>query len=172
MATSELSEGKACRRCGEWKPLEAYHKQPNMPTGRHSWCAACYNAWAKAKRQRNDTPEQKRRWLLMTRYGMTEAQFEEMLTIQKHACAICGTPLPTVRSTRIDHCHETGKIRGLLCHHCNIRLQVVEDEEFLKAASAYLSRSIFWSAGSLVNRRVLPGNGGVRTMIAGSGPSL
>lgn len=59
-------------------------------------------------------------------YGITLDQFEAMASDQAGVCAICGRP-PTASSGRarhpprlqVDHCHTTGKIRGLLCHNCN-----------------------------------------------------
>lgn len=54
------------------------------------------------------------------RYGVTQEQYEEMLTAQKNSCAICGTERSQIkRELDIDHCHSTGEVRGLLCPPCN-----------------------------------------------------
>ena len=73
----------------------------------------------------------------MTKYGMPTAVFDEMLASQNGLCAICEEKLVNLR---IDHDHVTGRVRGLLCHPCNIKLAAVEDQAFLTRATQYLSR--------------------------------
>jgi hypothetical protein len=55
------------------------------------------------------------------RYGVTIEQVEVLRTSQGNSCAICKAPEPTDRYLHIDHNHDTGKIRGLLCYGCNFR---------------------------------------------------
>ena len=57
----------------------------------------------------------------MKKYGLTEEAFLAILDSQGGRCACCGTDTPAGRfnSWHIDHCHKTGKIRGLLCNNCN-----------------------------------------------------
>lgn len=77
----------------------------------------------------------KRAWNLSTRYKMTPAQHAEIMASQGGKCAICGNvPSRPV----VDHDHGTGKVRGILCHGCNIKLPAVEDAVFLRAALAYI----------------------------------
>jgi hypothetical protein len=130
-------EQKICARCYAPKPLSEFHRQPKGPMGRHSWCKPCANAAQKATRDRNYSPEQKRRWSLATRYGITPQRFDEMLAAQHGLCAICGKE--PARAC-IDHDHATGRVRAILCHRCNIKLPAVESAEFLQAALAYLAR--------------------------------
>lgn len=62
-------------------------------------------------------------------------------TEQNGLCAICKLPEASDRSLSLDHCHETGKIRGLLCNACNVGLGSFRDSpENLIAASEYLTR--------------------------------
>ena len=136
--TIQPSPLKLCAACGEPKAVEFFHRQPTGKMGRHSWCKACFNKKAKASCQKTSTPEQKRRWNLASRYGITSEIVAEMKERQGNLCAICTGPLDRMH---IDHCHKTGKVRGLLCHGCNIKLPAVEDREFLKAALAYLKQS-------------------------------
>ena len=75
-------------------------------------------------------------------YGITRAERDAMQEAQGGLCAICKQP-PDPRhqgaSLHIDHCHATGKIRGLLCGHCNTMLGLAKDSEvILQAAIAYL----------------------------------
>lgn len=58
---------------------------------------------------------------LMSLYGITLEQYEQMLTAQNGVCAICGR-IPTGRSLHVDHNHKTGEVRGLLCHSCNFAI--------------------------------------------------
>lgn len=77
-------------------------------------------------------------------YDMTYEEYEQMLDSQGGVCAICGNPPRRVsRLTQhlfVDHNHETGKVRGLLCNMCNLRLVIVEDKTLLNAALTYLEK--------------------------------
>lgn len=72
---------------------------------------------------------------LATRYGLTPMQVEEMLAKQGGKCALCGGEMAR---PVIDHCHQTGAVRGILCHPCNIKLPAVEDMGWVMLAWAYL----------------------------------
>lgn len=73
-------------------------------------------------------------------YGLDYTQYEAMLTKQKGVCALCYHPNQHGKRLAVDHDHETGQIRGLLCNHCNITLGRQEPVWFLKAIN-YLWRS-------------------------------
>jgi len=60
---------------------------------------------------------------------------------QNGECAICGRDLGPGHGTNVDHNHDTGKVRGLLCLRCNVALAYVEDDEFLVKLLGYLERS-------------------------------
>lgn len=87
------------------------------------------------------TETHRERWL-KRQFGLTVAQYDEMLESQGGACAICRTTEPKTNGNRswcVDHDHETGRIRGLLCHDCNIGLgKFMDNPKFLEAALAYL----------------------------------
>ena len=86
-------------------------------------------------RKRTYTPENKRKWQIKTRYGMTVAQVDAMHEAQSGSCAVCKNPL---RKFHIDHDHSTGKVRGLLCHRCNVMIGGWDDKEWLEAAMRYM----------------------------------
>jgi hypothetical protein len=70
------------------------------------------------------------------RYGITQAHYEEMLTSQDGKCAICKIVMDR---PHVDHCHETQKVRGLLCTTCNQGLGMYKDNiELLEKAISYL----------------------------------
>jgi hypothetical protein len=95
------------------------------------------NAAQKASRAKNGRPKGKAAWNLKSRYGITPADVERMLLEQDGVCAICRGEM---RRQCIDHDHDTGRVRGLLCHPCNIGLPYVERETYRVAALAYLER--------------------------------
>lgn len=76
------------------------------------------------------------------RYGISLEDYEEMLKKQNKKCKICGSEEYGRKSSNyfaVDHCHKTGKVRGLLCHQCNVGLGKFKDnEEILFKAIKYL----------------------------------
>lgn len=74
---------------------------------------------------------------LLSKFGLTLEQYEDMLTAQGGVCKICRQPERTKRRLAVDHNHTTGKVRGLLCAQCNTRLGHLESEFYVKAL-AYL----------------------------------
>jgi Recombination endonuclease VII len=85
--------------------------------------------------QRRPDPEKRlRRRARM--YGLSLQQFKELSARQNHACAICKA---SDRFLVIDHCHATGKVRGLLCGRCNVGLgYYCDDPQLMRTAMAYL----------------------------------
>ncbi len=71
---------------------------------------------------------------------MTLDEFDAMLGAQNGGCGICGAPISNGgRGTHVDHCHDSGAIRGLLCRLCNVGLgQFKDSPALLRAAAAYL----------------------------------
>jgi len=102
-------------------------------------CDACY------LRQVRNTPEGKTRYKdqwLRKLYGITINDFEEMLIAQNYTCAICETEISLLgNKTNVDHCHKTGKVRGLLCSGCNTLLALAKDsKDILLNALNYLNK--------------------------------
>jgi hypothetical protein len=74
------------------------------------------------------------------RYGITRDQYEEMFDAQNHCCAICHRHANEFKQAlHVDHNHETGQVRGLLCFPCNTRLGVLENTDWRAEAESYLS---------------------------------
>lgn len=74
---------------------------------------------------------------LKKKYGMTLEQYNEMFTAQNGVCYICKSP-PKRYPLRVDHNHQTGQIRKLLCLNCNTYLHVLETPSVLKSLTIYL----------------------------------
>lgn len=126
---------KACARCRVVKSVDEYHRQPSGPLGRHSYCKPCANAEQRRSRVHNVTPEKKARWQLAARYGLTPADVARMREEQGGLCGICAK---LMARACVDHDHATGRVRGLLCHGCNIKLAAIEQADYRTAAIAYL----------------------------------
>lgn len=105
--------------------------------GRHQ-CRTCRNTYRKKLKTRNG--EGLRSYLLYTKYKLTLADYDRMLKEQKNVCKIClKEDDSNWKKLAVDHCHTTGKIRGLLCHKCNKGLgQFNDDTERMKIAIKYL----------------------------------
>lgn len=86
----------------------------------------------------------------MRAYGVTVEQVEQMILDQDGKCAICKTTLERgkgmkkkVNAPHIDHNHKTGKVRGILCHHCNVFIgHAKEDSTILIRSMAYLESRV------------------------------
>lgn len=91
-------------------------------------------------------PERVRNAHLKTTYGITSADYAEMAARQLGACAAC-LQRPSAGPLSVDHCHRTGRIRGLLCQGCNTALGAIADDPGRAAGLiAYLDRGADWTA--------------------------
>ena len=96
------------------------------------------------KRNRGKALRIRRNGNLKRAYGITLEQYEDMLAEQEGLCAICRKPelgrtQYGVKNLAVDHCHKTGKVRGLLCQKCNRAIgQLHDDVESLKRAIEYI----------------------------------
>lgn len=80
--------------------------------------------------------EERRGYRLRSKYGLDVAAVERMTKVQSGRCLICGT---TPGQLVVDHCHVTGKVRGLLCRNCNIGLGFLQDDpQLARRAADYL----------------------------------
>lgn len=144
-----------CTKCKEPKPEAAFGKSKDKRNGFLSWCRKCSakssSAWQKrnlkeAYQQIREAKLRKpelykassRRGYLRRTYGLTEAQYSKMVEKQKGLCGICEKK--SKRRLHVDHCHQTGIIRGLLCLQCNTALgKFQESPVVLSLAIIYLN---------------------------------
>ena len=98
--------------------------------------------WYKKNRERRS--EQMRWYRLLRSYGITKSDYEKMLSRQGGCCAICGGTETRRASSffHVDHCHETGVVRGLLCHKCNTAIGMLNDNpDLIRSALEYMEKS-------------------------------
>ena len=95
------------------------------------------------ERKAQYTPEERRKRHLKHKFGLTQETWDALFEAQGKVCAICKTPDPdSARGWHTDHCHSTGKVRGILCKRCNTTLGLMRDNTtYLANAIEYLVSS-------------------------------
>jgi hypothetical protein len=136
-----LIQSRVCFACKEEKPISEYYKSNTRYYQRE--CKACNKlrkaAWHKTDAGKLSSTNTK----LKTRFGITLEDYNKMLEDQRGLCLICEESLSyNGHKLSVDHCHTTGKIRGLLCKACNFGLGHFKDNsELLVKAIKYLEDS-------------------------------
>ncbi len=127
---------RRCNRCGETKSVDEFPKRNNRRSGVQSQCKSCCAAQL---REYNASPEG-RSVRYMREYGVDVVWFKDTLDRQGGCCACCGTPAPDdIFEMVLDHDHETGVARGILCRLCNVGIGSFRDDpDRLRAAAKYL----------------------------------
>lgn len=128
---------QVCHRCGVEKQYDAFDWQRDK--GRYAYrCKVCRKASEKSKHEAD--PTRRRESNLRRKYGLSLAEFSVMVTAQGGGCAICGTAVnPDGYSLAVDHCHDTGRVRGILCGPCNKAIGLLRDDPaLLREAVRYL----------------------------------
>lgn len=129
---------KQCLNCKEVKDLDDFNPQKGGKLGRRSRCKSCLSI------ERTKYKEAQRNWNYLSKYNITIEEYEVMFKNQNECCKICGTSNPSPRKQDqnffVDHCHETGKVRGLLCNWCNRGLGYFKDDlDLLNKAMEYIN---------------------------------
>jgi hypothetical protein len=124
--------GDLCSKCNK----NPTNKTIGYGGGNLTWCKEC-NAEKNRNAYAKKTVEERREIGLKRRYGITYADYMSMYDTQNGNCRICNESLVLWCDKRepkaacVDHCHATGKIRGLLCHECNVALGLVHENEVI-----------------------------------------
>ena len=108
--------------CDTLKPLDEFPSNRGDAKGRGGYCKPCHNVRGRENRIKNHGSA--REYHLKRRYGIGQAEVDEMLALQGNVCAACGKPEPE----HVDHDHDTGEVRGMLCFNCNQALGNVHDD--------------------------------------------
>lgn len=128
---------KKCSTCNALKPLDAFYPKWNRITN-SSKCKECLRAKQKAYRKNN--PEKAKEIGLKSSFGMTLTEYNMRFNAQNGCCAICEMHQSKLsRTLSVDHNHNTGEIRGLLCNTCNSGIGLLkEDIKIFRKAIKYL----------------------------------
>jgi hypothetical protein len=127
---------RLCPRCGEVKPLFDFTRDRSKKAGYHGLCKRCNYLRLKDKLGSEYYRRYRKEWELQHRYGMTSVEYAHQIADQRGLCLICG--LQPERLV-VDHNHDTGQVRGLLCVSCNGLLGLAKDNPLvLQAAIEYL----------------------------------
>ena len=130
-------EGRICTHCGVYKPLSQFHKHRACLYGVEPICKRCRLEKRReyARKYARKYPERIRMVDLKAKYGTTLADYNAMYERQGGRCAICGV---VAGKLVVDHNHQTGKVRELLCNLCNAMIGCArEDLAIIAAAAAY-----------------------------------
>ena len=158
---------KLCSKCGKLLPASDFYKRSTGNT-LHSSCKVCERGMAKDwyRRNRERATQSYKDWRLQNldaiksyrasnkgkhyrqavvrKYGVPDGWFDEQLRIQGNQCAACGVELSWSdgkTTPNVDHCHESGKVRGILCRRCNSVIGLCKDSrELLLNLVGYLRK--------------------------------
>lgn len=120
---------KTCILCNKVESLRGRARSPN--------CTEC-----NYKKNKLKFKSYRRGYNLKYLYNITEVDFDILYSKQNGFCAVCNMNVPTTDMV-VDHCHTTGKIRGLLCHLCNRGLGQFKDNwNLLIRAADYLKENL------------------------------
>ena len=138
---------KTCTGCRQTKPLtEFFSRGGKLSHLYKSQCKLCMQTkrqqWANENRdhlndwRRNNWVTKNRR---LRRRGATQQMYDVMYEAQRGCCALCNEPEEKFAWLCIDHDHDTGKIRGLLCPNCNRGIGLLRDNaDLLRKAATYI----------------------------------
>ena len=128
---------KKCTKCKEIKEYSEFYKDKRAKSGLQSECKKCHSARTKIYREKNSEHYKEyhknyykenmenhkcnsREYHLKSKFGITLDDYNEMLYNQDGKCKICEIHHTELKKALdVDHCHETSRVRGLLCNNCN-----------------------------------------------------
>lgn len=131
---------KRCSKCKQEKDESEFYKNKSTKDGLGDQCKLCQRTstrrWAKAnpevvkeksRKWKKDNPNKVRNWGLKLNYGISFWDYDKLLEEQNGKCCICGK----ITKLSVDHDHNTGMIRGLLCKKCNAMLGFADDNPLI-----------------------------------------
>jgi len=144
---------KVCTKCKVEKPIDDFYKAAKYKDGHMTQCKKCrYVAHAlyrangglekerlreQARKELNPNRSKDRR--LKSKYDITLEQYNNMLQLQSNCCYLCKVSVDSGRRFVVDHDHETGAVRAILCNSCNVGIGLLNDNpELLVNAARYI----------------------------------
>ena len=154
---------KRCSRCAQWLPRGAFSMKRDEKDGKAFHCRGCQSKYSRQRREKiTEADREKERTArralrrsnqniregerfadIRNAFGITRNQVLSMYGTQNGMCAACAIPIELFnKATHVDHCHKTGRVRGLLCMSCNSALGAAKDDQTrLIALVEYLRRT-------------------------------
>lgn len=128
---------KKCTLCGEEKTAESFGRTPHSKSGLKARCKDCRRkAESHAGLPVDEVARIRAENRLRSIYGLSLEDYDLLYQSQNGLCVICGGPFK-IRPV-VDHCHATGKVRGLLCNSCNVGVGHIEKPGFVERVQQYL----------------------------------
>jgi Recombination endonuclease VII len=142
MRGRNYSESHACFCGAELWGLKKFCSDACRNAWRQKKCSWCDSPFvAKTHRSRACSKECQSRLRFVDKYDVSVAQYKELVRAHNGLCGACGKPFGS-RGAQVDHCHDTGRVRGLLCTSCNLAIGHAQDDpETQFAQAAYLAGS-------------------------------
>ena len=130
---------KACSECGIVQSLSSFSRDKHHFTGHKSACKSCakkhFSAWRSANLDRARKTDRVSHY--MRKYGLPIEKATALAESRAGICEICMTPSHLV----VDHCHSTGKVRGMICGACNSALGYARESiSTLRSLIRYIER--------------------------------
>lgn len=141
---------KRCSKCREYQGRENFYNNKRVKDGLNGQCKTCTKAYWQIPHVKARANNLKKEWMrrqpydkavrrdinLKKNYGITQVQYDEMYQSQNGKCRICQKPHEKLF---VDHNHKKDKVRGLLCHYCNLMIgHAFENPETLRSGITYL----------------------------------
>ncbi len=155
--TIRMKTKKCGGQCGKVLSVSAFGVCRRSPSRLQRQCRECHNAAkrksykvhreqriADTRKWREDNPDGYWHWKLWHKYGMRPVDYWRLFAQQEGVCGVCGEPETVMQKGKIiklavDHNHETGEIRGLLCNRCNLMTGVSSDDpELLETGATWI----------------------------------
>lgn len=131
-------DSKICSRCNIDKPITDYNRYKKFKNGEpyfayYTYCKKCKVSVYSANQRAS---------YLKKKFNLTVEEYQDLYIAQSGVCLICKVDFLTLpKRPAIDHCHNTGKIRGLLCANCNAGIGFLKDDpKILREAAKYLTK--------------------------------
>jgi hypothetical protein len=138
-------ETKTCSSCKQEKAVALFYNYSKSKDGKFNQCKTCQKESVRKYKNKMGKAyyERERYYKWKSYYGLSEEEYKNILDGQGGSCAICGENIHLEENngkrSAIDHCHNSGEVRGILCSNCNRGIGFLGDNsKVVKKALDYL----------------------------------